>query len=220
MPTADAVAMPRVPILPRRAVSLSATLLLCAAAVFLGAAAAAAGLLLGHVRLAPVLTTTSAGTSAASFVLRNLAGDECLGVAAHARDRQVLLQRCAPGSPSQDWHWGHASPDDKGFYQLVADGSTCLRLADDSTAPGTGVVARRCGGQSDADQYWQWAKGYPTCAKKSARYDLLVNLRAVESPTDAALVIGARAVGTVGEPIVLRQWVGSCNSEYWAQQER
>lgn len=207
--------MPRALGRPRRTVSLSTTLLLCAAAVFAGAAAAAAGLVHPRARPVPVLTTASVSASTGSFMLRNLAGDECLGVAAHAPGRQVLLQRCAPGSASQDWHWGRQSPDDRGFYQLVA-GSTCLGLAGNSTSPGTGVVARRCAGPGDAGQFWQPATGSPACTERSVRYRLLVSLRAVQSPTDAALVIGPNAAGTTGVPIVLRQWAGRCNDEYWA----
>jgi hypothetical protein len=222
MPMADAVAMPRVSGLPGRTVSLSTTSLLCAAAVFAGAAAAAAGLAHGQVRPVPVLTTAGASTSAASFALTNFAGGRCLGIAADARDRYVLLQKCAAGSGSagQHWHWGRESPDGRGFHQLITDSGNCLGLADDRTSPGTSVVVRRCAGPGDAGQFWQSATSFRVCTKRSMRYNLLISLRAVESPREAALVIGADAAGTTGGPIVLRQWAGQCNDEYWAQQAR
>jgi hypothetical protein len=151
--------------------------------------------------------------SAAPFALRNYADDQCL--AGHGRDAHMVLRGCT-GSAGQDWHWGQENPDDMGFYQIVADGQNCLGLADDRTSPGTPVVVRRCAGSGDANQFWQPAKSYAACTKRSTRYFLLVNLRAVESPTDAALVIGAHAGGTTDRVVALGQWAGQCNGEYWA----
>jgi hypothetical protein len=136
-------------------------------------------------------------------------GPLCLGITGGDSNAPAVQWTCDAGHPDQEWYEG-AEYGTTGFYQLKnATGSgQCLGVAAASTAEGAQVVGWDCL-PSHLDQYW-----YPLASCGDGAYEAWLNLGAWTAGKEYVFGVTGNS-NAVGAPVILWQYQGACNNQYW-----
>jgi hypothetical protein len=138
--------------------------------------------------------------------LKNFASGLCLGISSGAIDGDAVQATCVHHN---DQEWTAGDPVGNGFYRIYNKNNQCLGVSAGETHNGAQVVATPCLGGHD-DQLWFYTNNVsPQCDYPF--FGPIFNDKATNK------VIGVAGGSTAtGAPIVIFDFQGQCNNQYWS----
>jgi hypothetical protein len=208
-------------------VSVSAAGLVAGLLAFGGVAGAAPALAAGppesHGAVQPAPVTAIPVEAQAQAVVPSLmenwntsssGGALCLGVTAGESNAPAVQWNCAPGHPDQEWSVG-VEYGSTGFYQIQNELTSpedpegqCLGVAGGVISEGAQVVGWDCDA-GHPDQYWA-----PVAICDDGLFEAYENLAAAQDGEEYVVGVAGNS-NAFGAAVVLWQYQGVCNNQFW-----